>query len=70
MYRVDIVKNGQRWSDDVGVSATSDEIASAAVSLLAEAALETSPLPGLKCIAEVHDQTGRQVMKAELALSL
>ena len=70
MYRVDIVKNGQRWTDDVGVLATSGNIAATAVALLAEAAVETPPAPGLNCIAEAYDEAGRLVLKAELTLSV
>lgn len=70
MYRIDITKNGQRWQDQVGVVATSETIAAVAIGLLAEAAVETPPQPGMHCIAEVFDDVSGPLLRAELLLSL
>lgn len=68
-YRIDIVKNGKRWVDPVGVTATPSTIATRAVTCVSEAAIETSPVPGDHCVAEVFDQQNRFVLKAELSIS-
>lgn len=69
MYRVDIIKNGQRWIDDVGVTATADKIAETAVALVAEAVVESRPEPGCRCTAEVFDDNDRFVLRVELSVS-
>lgn len=68
-YRIDIVKNGERWVDTVGITATPATIATSAVACLSEAAAETCPKPGDCCVAEVFDQQNRFVLKAELSIS-
>jgi hypothetical protein len=68
-YRVDILKDGKRWIDTVGVTATPDTIAATAVSLVYEAAVESRPEPGDCCCAEVYDDQDRFVLKAELVIS-
>lgn len=68
-YRVDILKDGKRWIDTVGVTATPDTIAATAVSLVCEAALESRTVPGVCCCAEVFDCQDRFVLKAELIVS-
>ncbi len=70
MYRIDITRNGQRWHDTVGVVATTESIAAVAIGLLAEAAVETTPHPGLHCIAEVFDDVDQRLLRAELRLSV
>jgi hypothetical protein len=69
LYRIDIIKNGRHWQDTVGVKATAINIAAVTIGLLAEAAVETTPGPGLHCIAEVFDDGDIPILKAELLLS-
>lgn len=69
VYRIDIIKNGQRWTDDVGLTATADTICATAIALVAEASVESRPEPSLSCTAEVLDDQGRFVLKVELSIS-
>lgn len=69
VYRIDIVKNGKRWIDTVGVTATPDTIASSAVACVSEAAVETCPKPGDCSVAEVFDHKNRFILRAELSIS-
>jgi hypothetical protein len=69
MYRVDIIKDEKRWTDTVGVASSPDGITAVAIGLLAEAAVETTPTPGSRFVAEVFDETDRLVVKAELLIS-
>ncbi|MBB5746695.1 hypothetical protein [Brevundimonas variabilis] len=69
VYRIDIVKNGQRWIDTVGVTATPDTIATRAVACLSDAVVETRPRPGDCSVAEVFDHQNRFILRAELSIS-
>lgn len=69
LYRIDIIKDGRRWNDPVGVTATSATIAAVAIALVSEAAVEIAPAPGCHCVAEVFDDQDRFVLKAELSVS-
>ena len=68
-YRIDIVKDGAHWADPVGLTATADTIAAIAVGLAAEAAVESRPLPGQRCYADVFDENENFVIRAELRIS-
>lgn len=68
-YRIDIVKNGQRWTDTVGVTSTPDTIAATAVAFVSEAALESRPEAGDRCCAEVFDDRDHFVLRANLDVS-
>ena len=68
-YRIDIVKDGARWADPIGLTATPTTIAAIAVGLAAEAAVESRPNPGLCCSAEVFDDDDNFVLRAELLIS-
>ena len=70
VYRIDIVKNGQRWTDTVGVTATPDTIATHAVACVTDAVLETVPKTGDRSVAEVFDDRNQHVLRAELSISL
>lgn len=69
VYRIDIVKNGQRWIDTVGVTATPDTIATRAIACLSEAAVETHPMSGDCSVAEVFDDQNRFILRAQLSIS-
>ena len=69
LYRIDIVKNGQRWTDTVGVRATAETIAETAVAYVSEAAIECRPEPGDCCSAEVFDDHDRFLLRAKLEIS-
>lgn len=69
VYRIDIIKNGQRWTDTVGVAATPDMVAAQAVAYVCEAAVEAQPRPGDRSIAEVFDHQDQFVLRAELSVS-
>lgn len=69
LYRFDIIKDGIRWADPVGLRVTADTIAATAVGLVAEAAAESRPGPGLCCCAEVIDEDDNFVLRAEIRIS-
>ena len=69
VYRIDIIKNGRRWTDPVGVAATPDMVAAHAVACVCEAAVEAQPRPGDRSIAEVFDHRDRIVLRAEILVS-
>jgi hypothetical protein len=69
VYRIDIVKNGQRWVDAFGVTATPDTIADSAVACVSEAAIESRPKPGDCSVAEVFDNQNRCIFRADLSIS-
>ncbi len=62
---IDMIGDGGRWTDPVGLRLEARNLSSAAISLLAEFALE-NPSPGGTWSAEVRTEEGRVVLTATL----
>ena len=65
VYWIDLIRDGERWTDSVGLRLKDGKLASAAISLVAEFALENTPGAGV-WTAEVRTEDGAIVMTATL----
>lgn len=67
-YWIDLIRDGERWTDPVGLGLDEQKLSSAAISLLAEFALENASLAG-PWSTEVRAEDGQVVLTATLTVN-